>query len=87
MELNGNIDEASKVSESIVNGNYIKYIIVLLLLLSPLVILMIIGFNAYKTNDSNLLSLIAILTAISIYIIGMAESWLRKKYYNGGKLK
>lgn len=61
--------------------------IILSILLSPLVILMIIGFNAYKTNDSNLLSLIAILTAISIYIIGMAESWLRKKYYNGGKLK
>lgn len=28
MELNGNIDEASKISESIVNGNHIKYIII-----------------------------------------------------------
>ncbi|WLC80504.1 hypothetical protein [Clostridium estertheticum] len=29
MELNGNIDEASKISESIVNGNHIKYIIII----------------------------------------------------------
>ncbi|WP_264174085.1 hypothetical protein [Clostridium estertheticum] len=33
MELNGNIDEASKISESIVNGNHIKYIIIIIIII------------------------------------------------------
>lgn len=79
IELNNNISKASEISKSIVDCNYIKYIVIMFVLIVLFIILIIIALKAYITHNSSLLSLIAIFVAIYIFISGLIEKYSRKK--------
>lgn len=78
--LNNNIETALDISKEISDTNKNKYCFFVVCFGIVFILILLLAYNSYKNNNSNLLSLLAIITAVYIAISSVAENLVRKKY-------